>query len=452
MIMMTDTQSILQRLNLPSEFGVVLLAFCFILAVAPYFAGSDFGVFKIPAFEIRMRRRLRVLGPAILVIAILLHLPLFRTSLAKPIPGRVSRISSPAKALWQPVPIRVVNNRGETFSLEYTWHDIAWVGSEGWLCGSREEGGGSDQFLGHGILLHTVNDGASWQDITNTVESDQGTLAKFPNQSWNGVGPITSIEVYPRKSENGTTFVEGWLASWTGIYMTADAANGTWHRVTPKPSKPPAFAHFQRIAAVEAFREIYAVGWQGIAHWERGGKWQVQLPTYKYLIVGVSVFGDTQRDVWAVGRTARDEYGKEYSDSHGTIYHLRWPQNQWQQVPTGIPLEIAQTFLDIRQINYETVIAVGERGLILRGTAKNNVWVWRRAISNTPASLNAIALEGNTVWVVGDHGVILNSHDDGATWSVIQNASAVGNFRRIRFFTRSAWIVGDGVVLNQHKS
>jgi hypothetical protein len=353
---------------------------------------------------------------------------------------------------WKPVPIAIVNDQSERVILEFAWHDVVWVGSQGWLCGAREEGGGADQFVGRGILLYTVNGGSSWRDITDKIVSDSGQLAIW-GQHWRGVGPITAIGVYPRRLETGKIQLEGWLASWTGIYTTSDAENGVWQRSTPNPSLLPGYAHFQSIANIEAFREIYAVGWQGIAHWVRTSGWEVELPTYNYLIRSVTVFGDTQRDVWAVGRAGYDENGRIDSDSRGAIYHLLWPENRWQQVPTGVTLALAQSFRDIIQLDHQTVLAVGDQGLIIRGVQQAGNWSWKRCESHVSASLNTIARVGMFLFTAGDNGTILRSADQGVTWEVQQEPSAEsGQLLRIRTAANETWIVGDRIVLKQDRS
>jgi hypothetical protein len=348
---------------------------------------------------------------------------------------------------WEPVPVAVVNDQNERVIFESTWHDVAWVGSQGWLCGAREEGGGAEQFVGRGILLYTVNGGNSWRDITDKIVSDSGNLAVW-GQHWRGVGPITAIEIYPRRLETGKLQLEGWLASWTGIYTTSDAENGSWQRITPNPSLPPGYAHFLSFASIEAFREIYAAGWQGIAHWTRTTGWELELPTYTYLIHSVKVFGDTQRDVWAVGRAGDDEYGRIDSDSRGAIYHLRWPENRWQQVHTAVTLAVAQSFRDIIQLDYQTVLAVGDQGLIIRGVQQAGNWSWTRCESHVSASLNAIARVGMFLFAAGENGTILRSADQGATWEVQEEPSAEsGPLLRIRTAAKETWIVGDRIVL-----
>jgi hypothetical protein len=61
---------------IPQAFGAVLLSLSLILTLAPYFAGHDFGIFKIPSFREPTNRRLKFGGPIALALAIVLHLPI----------------------------------------------------------------------------------------------------------------------------------------------------------------------------------------------------------------------------------------------------------------------------------------------------------------------------------------------------------------------------------------
>lgn len=58
---------------LPAEFGLVLLTLALVITLAPYAAGHDFGILRIPAFPAPTLRRLKVLGPLALAIALLAH-------------------------------------------------------------------------------------------------------------------------------------------------------------------------------------------------------------------------------------------------------------------------------------------------------------------------------------------------------------------------------------------
>ncbi len=68
--------SILEALGLPGGFGQTLLLLFLVLTVAPYMAERDFGVLKVPKFSHRTRRKLTVLGPILLFLAVALHAPI----------------------------------------------------------------------------------------------------------------------------------------------------------------------------------------------------------------------------------------------------------------------------------------------------------------------------------------------------------------------------------------
>ena len=67
--------SILNYLSLPTDFGKILLLFSLILSISPFLNGADFGIFRIPAFPPRVNDKLKIIGPIMLIIAIVLHVP-----------------------------------------------------------------------------------------------------------------------------------------------------------------------------------------------------------------------------------------------------------------------------------------------------------------------------------------------------------------------------------------
>lgn len=84
--MSAELKSILDLLGLPGAFGGTLLVLSLILALAPYFAGLDFGVIKVPDFSPEWRRRLKWLGPFTLVFMIFIHIPLHAPGV-EPVPS-----------------------------------------------------------------------------------------------------------------------------------------------------------------------------------------------------------------------------------------------------------------------------------------------------------------------------------------------------------------------------
>ncbi|NEO56785.1 MAG: hypothetical protein F6K54_29145 [Okeania sp. SIO3B5] len=68
-----ENKSIIQWLGLPEAFGYFILVVSFILCIAPYFPGYDFGQFKVPKFSTSLNRKLKFLGPIFLILAILIN-------------------------------------------------------------------------------------------------------------------------------------------------------------------------------------------------------------------------------------------------------------------------------------------------------------------------------------------------------------------------------------------
>ncbi len=74
--------SFFSLLKLPDTVNVLLI-FAFILLISPYLSGSDFGIFKIPSFSANLLQLLRIAGPIIFVVTLILFLPLWRKPLDK---------------------------------------------------------------------------------------------------------------------------------------------------------------------------------------------------------------------------------------------------------------------------------------------------------------------------------------------------------------------------------
>jgi hypothetical protein len=76
---MDSRRSIISWLGIPEAFGTVILSLALILTLAPYLAGTDFGIFKVPDLNAQYRKILKWLGPVFLLGAFLLFVPLLET-------------------------------------------------------------------------------------------------------------------------------------------------------------------------------------------------------------------------------------------------------------------------------------------------------------------------------------------------------------------------------------
>ncbi len=363
-------------------------------------------------------------------------------------------------SLWRPVPAGrwrkvAIQVKGLSPPGERAWRDIVWIGQEGWLAGSSGEQGGTGLFVGSGVLLHTLDGGRSWQSIAKAhFDAGAGTFSCFSNMKWDGIGPVHALQVVRLLQHDGSLLAKGWLASCDGIYVTtnASAPSAEWRRMTPPPDAGDCYAYFEGIVPVGGGREIYAYGWQGIAHWSEPTGWEVQMNTRRFFISRLWMEGDEHRDAWAIS----DGTGGGQDQDHGALYHLAWPGTNWVQVPlTGVTLLPRQGFTDITKLeNSETLLLVGHAGLILRGALKGGSRAWEKVSSPTRQTLRSIAYDDrHELWVVGDHGVILHSKDEGETWVEVPCLDAQGFrvmedlYRVVQGDRQQGWIVGANTVL-----
>lgn len=94
--------------------------------------------------------------------------------------------------------------------------------------------------------------------------------------------------------------------------------------------------------------------------------------------------------------------------------------------------------LDITSVNQQALIAVGERGHILR---KEKAQSWQLIASPSDITLTSVTTSfGNKVWAVGHQGTILMSADVGKTWQVNFKAGTDSPFLDILFFDESQGI------------
>jgi len=337
----------------------------------------------------------------------------------------------------------------------HSWFDTAWLTeTEGWLCGAIDMGGGGGH-VGHGILLRTTDAGASWHRATNILAGRGEFSWGGYKWNWTEVGPITSMLISPRQRTEDEEIVNGYLATWTGIYRAAARrADFTheveWQRSTPLPDGKRPHAMFSSLVGIEGDNELYASGWLGITNWPRNTEWKLQKEAFTYDIGMVAnAGGSDNRNVWAAGRTGDDGFGNWGSASRGALYHLDWPANHWQQVEwPEIQLEERQSLTGVWVEDQSHVFAVGDHGLFIRGVRQGGrVWTWQRLPVPSVSSLRRVLKNELGLWVIGDRGTILHSVDNGDHWTILDVPDVEVSLNNIRFRGSKGWIVGEHVVL-----
>lgn len=91
-----------------------------------------------------------------------------------------------------------------------------------------------------------------------------------------------------------------------------------------------------------------------------------------------------------------------------------------QQATSAImsPLAVKSMLFDVTNVNNEFMVAVGERGHILRS---ENLQDWQQVPVPSQSTLTAVAFVNSTLgWAVGHDGIILHSADGGLSWKTQQ--------------------------------
>jgi len=233
---------------------------------------------------------------------------------------------------------------------------------------------------------------------------------------WNGSAWSTASAGTP-----GTSLYRGWSASpddtWTvgvdgagGFILRRDG--GSWTRVSS--------GWWPNDAWGSSARDIWAVGYQAIRHWDGTAWLAVPFPGDSDLR---AVHGIATNEIWAVG-------------SGGTA--LRWNGVAWTRTETGTNA----TFRGVWGSASDDVWAVGTCSLVAGTTnicdaQSSNATIvhwdgrgWSRFASGTAAWLNAVwGRSADDVWTVGTSGKIL--HWNGASWSAVPSGVTSADLRGV---------------------
>ncbi len=155
----------------PEAVGILLFVIALALALAPYLASVDFGPIKVPSLSDAAKKRLRVLGPILLLLVLLLHLPILPARCEEPVFTEITDAKQCGTMTEEFVvtPERTKSCSHESFGLA-GWQYIETVRlSSGWRGGGLSQPEWCDEVKRNFIASRKI--GA--QHETRTVSSDE---------------------------------------------------------------------------------------------------------------------------------------------------------------------------------------------------------------------------------------------------------------------------------------
>lgn len=258
-----------------------------------------------------------------------------------------------------------------------------------------------------GIIMHTANSGASWEQQTSPVNED----------------------LYDISFVNSTT---GWITGKKGVVLHTRDGGKNW---TAQASGTD-----QRLfdACFIDDQTGWIVGTMGtILHTTDGGvTWTRQGWNEDRYYNGV-FFVDARRG-WIVG-----EYSIMYhTDNGGATWRAQQceelqPEDAGKDFPPPPPNLYGVCF-----ISPDTGWVTGMDGTIIK--TQDGGATWKRLTTKADFTIYKVAVIGDRGWAIGAKGSYLVSSDGGATWKLMEDALGTKFWLRDMVFTddRQGWIVG----------
>ncbi len=228
----------------------------------------------------------------------------------------------------------------------------------------------------HGVIMHTVDGGASWMLQPAGVTTDLNGVAALDRSTAIAVGA-------------------------GGVVLATRNAGQSWQRQPSGVTTNLWNVHFTGPSA------LYALGTAGTAirSEDAGATWAIVGSPIRTGNFGQTQFLDRSRAFVMNVESDRSE-----------IFRL---DDAWGQTPTWTPMSTARPAMtSFRFLDDSTAIAVGSGGRISKSTDGGETW--REVTVPTRANLQAITVgDRNTVHVVGDGGAVLKSVDAGDSWALL---------------------------------
>lgn len=192
---------------LPSEFGLVVLTLALILAIAPYAAGHDFGIFKIPAFNSRALSFLKIGGPLALGAGVLLHiaLPLPATGCEEPVYEMVTDAVACGTVEEEYVitPARPQTCRHVSFGQEGWRYTEESTGSSGWMRGGFSQPDWCRRLIANFLSSRSID---SKHEATSLRSSEQarwtGTFGRIREYNYNCTVKVSWEPIYAEGTDD----------------------------------------------------------------------------------------------------------------------------------------------------------------------------------------------------------------------------------------------------------
>lgn len=167
----------------------------------------------------------------------------------------------------------------------------------------------------------------------------------------------------------------------------------------------PAVPNMLLLDGAVAGAEILAVGERGtiLGTNDQGRTWEARPAAVEATLTGISFAPDGRRG-WVVGHDAlilaTEDGGRSW-------------RKQWQGE------NLTDSFLDVIALDERHVIAVGAFGLFVETTDGGTTWRQRQLLEDD-YHLNRLSRgTSGTLYLAGEHGTLLRSRDQGATWDGI---------------------------------
>lgn len=241
-------------------------------------------------------------------------------------------------------------------------------------------GGNNAWVVGYeATILHTGDGGKTWEVQQSPVKEDLYEVSFIDDK-------------------------RGWIVGKRGTILHTTDGGKQWLRQDSHTDKRLFAAHF-----VDQ-NQGWAVGtWSAILHTDDGGKTWINQGSGKDRYYSDVYFIDSQRG-WIVG-----EYGYILHTENGGD---DWIQQECKEI---IPEEPKDDFASPIPHLYGVCFTSSENGYIagMDGIILKTVdggKTWKRLRTGTFYSLYKIASAEKTHWAIGESGLCIVSHDEGATW------------------------------------